>query len=362
MKKKLTTKVISLMLAAVLALAVSGCAAPAPAQPAAPAAAPAAPAEQPASDGLTIGVIMINLSNPFYVTYVEAAQQAAADIGAELIIKSAEGSLEEEIALIENYIESGVDIILADFVNAEGLTDVSKKAADAGIPLISLFNEINSDYNYSCAYDHYVGFKGVTYAVAEALGGEGKICVMQGGIGNWASDERTRGFEEAIVNYPNIEVLAMQPCDWDPAVGVSITETWLTTYDDIDAILCMTDGVTPSIIEMVETAGRADEILVAGNDGEVAVLEAMKQDKAVADALLSSLRGGYLSILYSSEIAKGTKVDKTVWVPVSLVVNDSLKAKLEASSADMSFVEMISPDDALKVSDNYMNEFTNYFN
>lgn len=309
----------------------------------------------------TFGMVMINLTNPFYVSAIEAAQKAADKIGAELIIKSADGSLEKEIGLIENFIETNVDVILADFINAEGLTDVCKKAYEAGIPVISLFNEINSDYNYSCAYDHYVGFKGVTYAVAEALNGKGKVCVMQGGIGNWANDERTRGYEEAIANYPEIELLSMQPCDWDPAKGVAITETWLTTYDQIDAILCMTDGVTPSIIEMVGNAGRTEEIKVAGNDGEVAVLEAMNAGQAIADALLSSLRGGYLAILYANELAKGNKVEKTVWIPVSLVVTEDVKSILETSKADMSFVDIISVDEALQVVNSYANEFDGFF-
>lgn len=309
----------------------------------------------------TFGMVMINLTNPFYVSAIEAAQKAADEMGAELIIKSADGSLEKEIGLIENFIETNVDVILADFINAEGLNDVCRKAFEAGIPVISLFNEINSDYNYSCAYDHYVGFKGVTYATAEALGGRGKVCVMQGGIGNWANDERTRGYEEAIANYPEIELLSMQPCDWDPAKGVAITETWLTTYDQIDAILCMTDGVTPSIIEMVINAGRLEEIKVAGNDGEVAVLEAMQNGQAIADALLSSLRGGYLAILYANRLAQGKEVEKTVWIPVSLVVTEEVRTSLEASETDMSFVDIISIEEALQVVNNYANEFNEFF-
>ena len=323
---------------------------------------PDATGDEAQTAGGTIGWIMINLTNPFYVSAVQAAQEAADKLGYELVVKDCDGSLENEIDMIENFIEMKVDVICADFVNAEGLADACKKAADAGIPVISLFNEIDTGNNYSVAYDHYVGFKAVTIAVCEALDGKGQICVMQGGIGNWASDERTRGFEEAVANYPDIEVLSMQPCDWDPATGVSIGETWLTQYDHIDALMCMTDGVTPSLIEMVQASGRADEIMIAGNDGETAVLELMNTDdvNVAADALLSSLRGGYLAVLAADQLVQGKELD-TVWIPVSLVVSDEVKAKLDASDADLSFVDVLTADEGLAIANNYMNEFDHYF-
>ena len=319
-------------------------------------------AEDAAEDGLVFGIVMINFENPFYISYMEAAQQAADDMGIELIFKSAEGSLETEISLIENFIQQEVDCILADAVDRDGVLDIYKEASDAGIPMISLFNEIKTGYSYSCGYDHYSGFKAVSYAVAEYLDGQGKVCVLQGGIGNWANDERTRGFEEVQAEYPNIELLSMQPSDWDPSKGVQIVENWLTSYDEIDAILCMTDGITPSILEMVETAGRLDEIAIAGNDGETSVLQSMQEGKVMADALLSSLRGGYLSILYADQIVSGAEVEDVVWVPVALVVDTELKAKLESSDADMSFIDILTPDEALAVADNYQNEFADYFN
>ena len=99
----------------------------------------------------TIGWIMINLTNSFYVSAVEAAQKAADELGYELIVRDCGGSLETEIDMIENFIEMDVDVICADFVNAEGLADACKKADDAGIKMISLFNSIDTGYNYSVA-------------------------------------------------------------------------------------------------------------------------------------------------------------------------------------------------------------------
>ena len=311
----------------------------------------------------SIGWIMINLTNSFYVSAVEAAQKAADELGYELIVRDCGGSLETEIDMIENFIEMDVDVICADFVNAEGLADACKKADDAGIKMISLFNSIDTGYNYSVAYDHYTGFKAATIAACEALEGEGQVVYMHGGIGNWAGDERTRGFEDAVADYPGIEVLSTQSCNWDPATGVSIAQTWLTQYDHIDAMFCMTDGVTPSLIELIADAGRTDEILLVGNDGETPVLEQMNTEgcNVGADALLSSLRGGYLAVLCADQLIQGNEIEKTTWIPVSLVVSDKVMEVLENSDADLSFIDVLTAEEGLEVANNYQNEFKDYF-
>jgi len=306
----------------------------------------------------TIGVIQINFVNPFYISAMEAMQEGADELGYDIIFKSAENSLETEIALVENFIEQGVDAILVDAIDKEGVLDVFKKATDEGIPIMSLFNPIDAGGNYSCAYEHYTGFKGVTTAVAEQLGGKGKICVIQGQIGNYASDERTRGMEDALKNYPGIEVLSMLPCDWDPSKAVEIMQNWLTTYDQIDAVLCMTDGATASLVEIVETADR--DILVAGNDGEMDVLQLMTEGKVVADALLGSKRGGWLAMLYADKILKGEEVENTLYIPSYLVASRELLDKMEENKIDLSWIKLATPEEAITANDGYKQEFAEY--
>lgn len=137
-----------------------------------------------------IGLVQINTTNSYYVGASEAFHKGAEDFGYELDEQFAENSLEEEISIIENFIELGYDMIIADPQDAEALEDVFQKGRDAGVIMVSLRSPMaNADYN--CLINHYNGFYGSAVACFEALGGEGKVLLMQGQVGHEASDSRT---------------------------------------------------------------------------------------------------------------------------------------------------------------------------
>ena len=325
-------------------------------------------AESPGQDGTggsaggkkKIGVVEINFTNPFYIGWKEAAEEAAEELGYEITVQSAENSVENEISQIENFIELGVDCIIADPQDAGALVDVFKKAADAGIVVIGLNSPVDTGgATYNCIIDHYTGFKGVTYAVAEAMGQKGSVCLIQGQVGHEASDSREKGFNDALKQYKDIQVLDVQPCDWDVSKGVSIIENWMVKYPDVNGILCMTDGVTPSLVDAVETQGRLDRTVLAGNDAEMECLELMTEGKLTADYLISSYRDGWHAIAYADAIMRGLDVERDAVLPGYVVCSEELARKVKA--AGFTEMECITPEEAIRLSRNYADEFRGYF-
>ena len=369
--KKTTGKAISLILTAAMLAGCSmgdgagetqGKAAPETAQTsgAQEATAQAGGEKEASGEKKKIGVVEINFTNPFYIGWKEAAEEAAAELGYEITVQSAENSIENEISQIENFIELGVDCIIADPQDAGALVEVFKKAADAGIVVIGLNSPVDTGgATYNCIIDHYTGFKGVTYAIAEGLEGKGSVCLIQGQVGHEASDSREKGFNDALKDYPDIEVLDVQPCDWDVSKGVSIIENWMVKYPDVNAILCMTDGVTPSLVNAVETEGRLDKILLAGNDAEMECLELMVEGKMSADYLISSYRDGWHAISYADAIMRGLDVERDAVLPGYVVCSEELAAKVKA--AGFTEMECITPEKAIELSENYADEFRGYF-
>src|SRR5688572_14143196 len=81
-----------------------------------------------------IGLVQIDLSNPFHLGEVDGAKEAARRAGFELIVTSGEGDVNKQIQAVENLINQGVDAISVNFIDAGAFGPTMKKAADAGIP------------------------------------------------------------------------------------------------------------------------------------------------------------------------------------------------------------------------------------
>lgn len=354
MLKRLFFISLVLLMASVM---IVGCAddapAPAPEEGADPEPAP----EVSDGDLPVLGVSMIDLNHPFYVQMMNAGDVAADDWGVEVVWQSAEGSLERQLSVVENFIEQGVDCILIDPIDKEGVIPAVNAAAEAGIPVITMGNFVDTPHNVNTLYNDYQDFGTLTDIMAASIGFEGTVVLLVGGVGNFVSDERQRGFEETIANYPDIEVLSIQPSDWDPAKGMEVMENWLTSYENIDAFMCVSDGVTFAALEAIRNAGREDEIKVFSYDGEPAASEMVAAGDMVANLLTGATRVGYWNIKTGAHMAKGETFDQRIYLPTHFImtqeVYDDLIEKGFEPPEGFSWVE---PEEAIVLFDGYSEE------
>ena len=63
----------------------------------------------------------------------------------ELIIADGQNKTEKQVADVENFISQGVDVLIVSPKELAGLTPVVEKAIDAGIPVIVLDRNVNTD-------------------------------------------------------------------------------------------------------------------------------------------------------------------------------------------------------------------------
>ena len=95
-----------------------------------------------AQDKPKIGLIQIDLSNPFHLGEVEGAKEAARRAGFDLVVTSGEGDVTKQIQAMENLINEGVDAISINFIDAGAFGPTMAKAAAANIPVICLHSKI----------------------------------------------------------------------------------------------------------------------------------------------------------------------------------------------------------------------------
>lgn len=298
-----------------------------------------------------IGLAMIDLTNPFFVDVMKGGNIAAKEVGVNVIWKSAEGSVEKEIAIIENFVQQKVDCIGIDPLDVESVKPAMKKAFDAKIPLITMGNFVDTPYgNVSTLYNDFEDYKTLTEILAYSLKQKGNVVHIFGKRGNFVSDERLRGFNESIKQFSGIKVLAVQPGEWDPALSQRIMEDWMTTYPKIDGLAVWHDGIMYSAVTALKNAGRLSKMKVVSYDGDVESSKMVKAGELVADLLTGAKRIGAWNVKVGAALARGAKLNQKVYLPTKFVILKSTLEQLKKNGFKKD-IQYLEPDDAMKIAE-----------
>lgn len=277
-----------------------------------------------------LGLTAIDLQNSFYVRMKEAGDVAAKDYGVKSTWQSAEGSLEKQVGIIENFINQRVDAILIDPIDKNAVASAIKKAIEAGIPVVTMGNKVEAGGNYSTLYPDYENMGMVARAIGHSLGGEGEIALLVGSRGNFVSDTREKGFVETMAKeFPNIKIVGIEPTGWDAAKATNAAQTWLTTYPDLKAIACISDSLCLAADSVATSMG--SELIYGGYDGDAGMKEMIDSGKMVMDVLTGAYRVGYWNIAVAARLAEGKELPKDLYMPTYFVSSDETAEKLKAA-------------------------------
>jgi ribose transport system substrate-binding protein len=175
----------------------------------------------------------------------------------------------------------------------------------------------------------------VTQALANAIGGKGKVIMTQGALGHTGAQGRAKGFESVIKQYPNIEVLDTQPADWDVSKTARLWETYLTKYPQIDAAFFHNDDMALAAYNIMKAHNRTN-ILIGGVDAMPPAIQAVSEGRMFATVRNPSCRihGGAI-VAGVAALAMGEKSGKEI--PKSVVTDGPVVTK--ANAAGMQWME-----------------------
>jgi len=114
----------------------------------------------------------------------------------------------EGIQKYSSLIQQGVDLIIYQPpVNAAAMIPVVEKAGKAGIPSISVVNEVDSPYNVNFTPNAYAYGALAGAAMLKNIGGKGNLLEVQGIPGIPVNDVNKAGFEDAVKLCPNATIV-----------------------------------------------------------------------------------------------------------------------------------------------------------
>ncbi|MBN9017688.1 MAG: sugar ABC transporter substrate-binding protein [Rhizobiales bacterium] len=296
-----------------------------------------------AADKPTIGLIQIDLSNPFHLGEVEGAKEAARRAGFDLVVTSGEGDVTKQIQAMENLINQGVDAISINFIDAAAFGPTMAKAAAAKIPVICLHSKIEGCAATLGFDERYTGKIVGEYAaeLLKARYGEvkGEVANLQGLLGQGLNTDRSGGFTDVMAQYPGVKVVAQEPTSWDPTKAVSITENWMTAYPNLDLIYGNSDSLTVPAAGVIGRSGKQEQVMLVSVDGTEPGLNAVKDGTMKSTVLLAPQYSGFWKAYFPFLVAT-KKDDRTeVLIKGVLVTKDNVDKALKLASDQVSAMQ-----------------------
>jgi ribose transport system substrate-binding protein len=268
--------------------------------------------------------VLSTLNNPFFVTLRDGAQSEADKLGVTLIVMDSQNDSAKEASNIEDLISRKVDAILVNPTDSDAVVPSIKKANDAHIPVFTIDRGANGGTVVShIASDNVAGGKMAGEYLAKALNGKGKVVELEGIAGTSAARDRGQGFEEALKNYPDIQIVAKQTADFDRAKGLSVFENILTAQPQIDGVFAQNDEMVLGAIQAAEAAGRTGIIFV-GFDAIDDALKAIKDGKLAATVQQQPAVMGQLGVQTAVDFLNGKTVEKFIPVPLKLITKENV--------------------------------------
>lgn len=281
----------------------------------------AAVAEEP----LRIGVCYCMLSAPAVKVMAEGVNAKAAEYGMELIELDAEFDATKQTDQMSSLISQGVDGIVLNPVDAVSIVSVVKQAYEAGIPVVMASMDIDESgreyvVSYSGADDYDVGYN-AGEKLAEALGGEGQVAIIEGQAGTSATTRRTEGFEDAVAD-TEIEVVAKLAADFDTAKAMAATEDLLTRYPDIDGIFSQDDTMCVGVVQAMKSMGyTGEDVAVVSYNGSQNGYDMVKNGDIIGTAVQPLTAEGSNAVEALYKAINGEEVEP--WLKSEIQVLDA---------------------------------------
>lgn len=235
--------------------------------------------------------------------------------------EDAKGDIAQQIQQIENFVSQGVDAIILNPVDTQGVKPMIKLAESAKIPLVFVNRRPEVTLPAGMAYvgsDSKLAGKLQMEELAKLMNGKGNVMILMGELSNEATRDRTRGVEEVAAKYPGIKILDKQTAKWGRKEAVDITTDWVLTGQQIDAIASNNDEMAIGAILALKQAKKSG-VLVAGVDGTPDALEFIKKGDLALSVFQDAKGQGEGAVQTAIQLVKGEKVESNVLIPYQLI-------------------------------------------
>jgi ribose transport system substrate-binding protein len=289
----------------------------------------AAPGDAWAQGKPKVVVFTKNVTNPFWKSVRVGADKAGKDLGVDIehAAPTKPDNIEEQTRLVEDWIVRKPAAFVFVPVDYNALVPSMQKVNKAGIPVVNFNNRIKDVdvVTYIGSDDETIGYE-ITKYLIKAMGNQGKLIHIDGVPAAITAQNRKKGMERALKEFPKVELLASQPGNYRRLPAVQVFENLMQRFPVIDGVMCANDDMAVGVAEALAAAGRGGKTKVVGVDAIPDGAAAIMDGKMLATADFSGHDQGYLAVTAAVKHLRGEKIPKEIILPVVIVNKSNAKA------------------------------------
>lgn len=242
----------------------------------------------------------------------------------ELTVVSSGQDVEAQIAQMDNMIAQGVDAIILNAATPEAFNAVIKRAAAAGVIVVSFDNIVTAPEAVLVNEDQVEFGRVMGEDLVKRMGGKGNVVMVNGVAGTSVDADRNKGAKEAFAKSPDIKILAELDGSWDSGKAQTVMADFLATKPKIDGV--WVQGGTPGVLQAFKAA-KVPLVPMAGEgeNGFRKALATMKDQGLVGISVAQTPGMVAVSMRVALELLQGKTLPRVIAMPLPITTTETIK-------------------------------------
>jgi ribose transport system substrate-binding protein len=276
----------------------------------------------------SVAVTVGDLGNPFFAQIARGAEVKAKEINpaVKFVSESSGYDLNVQTKQIDSFISSGVNLILINALDSKGIAPALVRAKQTGITIVAVGMGAEGGVDATVTSDNKQAGEEDGKFLGDRLEGKGRIVIVNGPP-VMAVTDRLAGFQDALKNYPEIQVLSQdQNAGGNREGGLRVMSELLAAFPKIDAVFAINDPTAIGCDLAAKQAQRKD-LFIVGVDGSPDIIPFLKDPQSLiaATAAQDPYAMAQKAVEVGYDVMQGKKpAEELTLIPVQLITKDNV--------------------------------------
>jgi ribose transport system substrate-binding protein len=279
-----------------------------------------------------IDVIVKATTSQYWATVFDGARAAAKTLGVQIATLGAPSELDaaQEVSIMENAISAHPTGIVVAATNAQALAQPIAAATEAGIPVIVIDSNANTDKDVTfLATNNETGGQKAADELARCVKARtgkagGKVAYLTALAGAQSLNDRDKGFVEQLKNHPGLSIVEHRVGNNQPSRALSDSEDLLTRHPDLVGLFADNELEGDGAGTALSEKGLGNKVCLVAFDTSDTEIKFVRS--GIIDALIvqNPFMMGYAGVWYALAAAHGAVFPKYVDTGVNVVTKDNI--------------------------------------